>query len=78
MGGGGTVRAGTQGRDPEAGTEAEGTENAVYWLTQHHPPRGDTIHSWVGLSHQSVTKKTDVSTGQSPEAIPRLRFPLPR
>jgi hypothetical protein len=31
----GGVRAGTQGRNLEAGTEAEDMEGAAYWLASH-------------------------------------------
>lgn len=84
----GEIRAGTQGRDPEAGTEAEATENAVDWLALHGslslieasttcPGVKASTVGWA-LPHQSLIKKIDVSTGQSYEAIPQLRFLLPR
>jgi hypothetical protein len=58
-----------QGRNPEAGADAEAMEGAAYWLTQHnmlslfsyrtqyHQPRDGATYNGLGPSHQSLIKK---------------------
>lgn len=78
----------TQGRNPEAETEAEATGECCFlvcsfWLShkfsyanQDHLPGGGTTHS-KPCSRTSFSHQENVPRGQSVVAIPYLRFPLP-